>query len=121
MALPTTFRLLVPLIGYTPLLPPCRLAAGGAAVALPSIAKSTDEEKRPTRTTSALPKNNLQHDFSFVGTNITPGNRGDMRLTAQMILITSALAFRQELRKLRFQMIDDTCGSINTYHGFVCG
>jgi hypothetical protein len=62
MGLPTTFSSLVPSISCTPLAPPNPLATGGTAIALASVAMLTDEENRPTSTTSALPKNNLRHD-----------------------------------------------------------
>ena len=78
MGFPTTFGSLVPLIGCTPLLPPYTLTAGGAAIALASVAMVTDEENRPTCTTSALPKNNLRHDPHYLEATSTLGNGGEM-------------------------------------------
>jgi hypothetical protein len=75
MGLPAAFGSLVPLIGCTPLLPPYSLAAGGAAIALASVAMLTDEENRPTGTTSALPKNNLQRHDPFTWKQHYTGKR----------------------------------------------
>ena len=78
MGLPTTFGSLVPLIGCTPLLPPYSFAAGGAAIALASVAMLTDEENRPTSTTSVLPTNDLLHDPHYLEAILPLGDGGEM-------------------------------------------
>ena len=61
MVEPSFRALLVPAIGAPPLLQPCLLAAGDAAIALPAIAMRAEEEDGATVAAEAnpLPENHI--------------------------------------------------------------
>jgi hypothetical protein len=76
VGLTTTFRLLMPAIGCTPLLPPCLFTTGGAAIALASVTMTTDAKDSLTGATATLSKDHCNKVNQLIG-RCAPGGADD--------------------------------------------